>query len=751
MALAFSPTDDLLVSGSRDGLVQLWSSQTGEPVGNLLTSGPGLTRNMPSSLDFPDENTDRHFFQSLQFSPNGKQIAGVCDSFGIVIFDTKSRTPLQMLDQTIGAYRLSYIADTQMLASVGWNKASHGNVRLTQLSTPGGAPTLGHRSAVHGLAFSPDGKTLATGAKAAALFIWDVETGQINGRMTDVKTTVRAVEYSPNGATLAAADYHGNVYQWDARSHKIKQRTRLELGAIRDIAFSSDAALLVTAGDKGMAILNATDFEDSHILSNGSMTYGVTLSPDGKWAVSAGDQGRLFFWSIATRKLMSSLMHHKADIIGLHFSEDSKYLYSSGADRNLRQLEVATGVSKVLDEFPDRLYWFDLHPKAPEVAVPTSGGEIYIHNLETSKTRWFAKHAGEVNEVAYTVDGKKLGSVSDDGTVRLWDSSSGLPLWRGPALLHTPASAVTHKGWRFLRNPGANPPAAAWAKTLSTQAVYAEQPPSSNHVCAKTLNGVELWDPETDTLKARITERASGVRARDDGCIAWTKDELWHVGMDGHKTPLLSNSEVSAVSNAQSPLMVAVRSADGLYEQIMIQQPQTQGLSKLYQAAKGVTALAMSHGALVLGYLDGSVEVRTADGSKIELTLVDTQSSQVTELRQGPLGTLLVGFAGGLVGAWNQKNGASLGQEALHGRVSHMMVDDESLHVLSDLGEYTTMDLSNLFRSRCELLHAVWKQVPTIWLDGRPQIRAPPADHDCFQASELQNSAEPANRITKPL
>jgi len=287
-----------------------------------------------------------------------------------------------------------------------------------------------------------------------------------------------------------------------------------------------------------------------------------------------------------------------------------------------------------------------------------------------------------------------------------------------------------------LHNPGASPPAATWAKTLSTQAVYAEQASSSTHICAKTINGLELWDPETDTLKAKIDEHATGIRARDDGCVVWAKDELWHVDLDGHKTSLLSNSKVSAVSNVQSPLMVAVRSADGLHEQIMIQQPQTRGLSKLYRAAKGVTALAISHGALVLGYLDGSVEVRTANGSKIELTLEDTQASPVTELRQGPLSTLLVGFAGGLVGVWNQKDGASLAEEALHGRVSHMMVVDESLHVLSDLGEYTTMELSDLFRSRCELLHAVWKQVPTGWLDGRRQIRPPPADHVCLQDSE---------------
>ena len=98
--------------------------------------------------------------------------------------------------------------------------------------------------------------------------------------------------------------------------------------------------------------------------------------------------------------------------------------------------------------------------------------------------------------------------------------------------------------------------------------------------------------------------------------------------------------------------------------------------------------------------------------------------------------TVAVGFANGLVGLWSLASGARLQRARLHGPISHLVPDDGSLQVVTELGAHMQWDLGVLGDDYCQLMRKVWREIPVVWEAGAAVTRKPPADHRCARAGE---------------
>jgi hypothetical protein len=161
----------------------------------------------------------------------------------------------------------------------------------------------------------------------------------------------------------------------------------------------------------------------------------------------------------------------------------------------------------------------------------------------------------------------------------------------------------------------------------------------------------------------------------------------------------------------------------------------------------GVTALTRVRGHLVLGYENGVIEPGRSGNEEIDaeaelresgehpprFSFEATPSSAVTRLVEGPMDTLVAGYANGWVGIWSTKNGALLSSTTLHGAVVHIAVDSGAVWAASELGG-TLAGPDNFRLTHCELLARVWTQVPVIWSDGLPVSAAPRTDHPCAKS-----------------
>ena len=327
-------------------------------------------------------------------------------------------------------------------------------------------------------------------------------------------------------------------------------------------------------------------------------------------------------------------------------------------------------------------------------------------------------------------------SASDDTTVRVWDTGSGAAFWKATVLLSSPPRLHTQRGWRALAGEakvdhwqGDTP----WSQALNAATTLARSDPSQAWLCTVDMGQeVRLW--RLGQAKALNTYRVPEVTdlvALEGACLVQTPSAAMHMGQKGPPLWLLEAGDPLALTSDGSDLIVV----DGTTLRRFAKDGQP---LETIAVDEGITAVHLSTAAevpqLLIGFRDGNVSRLAWDGSgkAQQLPLEQTSASRITRLGNGPMGTLAVGYANGDVGLWNPEDGRRLVHQTLHGRVNHIVLEEQKLFAATDLGSALSWDLSAMYQSPCELLAQVWSRVPVVWLKGAPVAVAPPARHACL-------------------
>jgi transcriptional regulator with XRE-family HTH domain/Tol biopolymer transport system component len=256
---------------------------------------------------------------------------------------------------------------------------------------PIGAPLIGQGAPVNSVAFSPDGKTLASGDAVGAVRLWAVATGlPIGIRLSTGQASVIWVAFSSDGKTLAAGDTDGTIRLWNVATRQpIGAPFTVDAGQVTSMALGPDGKTLATGSADGKVRL--WDMATRHQLQLGQPSVGqggpidsVAFSPDGKTLASGSYDDTAQLWDVATRQPtgLPLIDGQVGSIDSVAFSPDGKTLAAGDADDTVRLWNVAT---------------------FRQIGGPLTG------------------HGGSVTAVAFSPDGKTLASGSYDLTVRLWN------------------------------------------------------------------------------------------------------------------------------------------------------------------------------------------------------------------------------------------------------------------------------------------------------------------------------------------
>jgi hypothetical protein len=329
-----------------------------------------------------------------------------------------------------------------------------------------------------------------------------------------------------------------------------------------------------------------------------------------------------------------------------------------------------------------------------------------------------------------------VATTSDDSTLRLWDVSTGRPFWRAPVLMGAGVELLTHRGWQSLtrpKQPTAKRPRTRWRRAIEARARMASEHTGTGLICLRTHDDwLELWDQGRDRrLLRRKVAGLREVRALSTGCVTLASGSAGATSgiaqLHGRSGPAKTLSrKATAVGLSGDRILVATASRAMKFD--------LQGnAGASYKAPVGVRALALVEPWLVLGNRDGNIElVPTAAGvARPRFTFEDVPSSPVVGLLAGPMSTLVVGYANGLLGIWNLANGSRLYAARLHGPVRHLRRVGGRLYAATELGDHLVVDLRVFDRSYCDLLREVWSRVAVVWRGGLPSMQSRPALHRC--------------------
>ncbi len=301
----------------------------------------------------------------------------------------------------------------------------------------------GHKQFVNSMAFSSDGKLLATASDDATVIIWDTSSGREVRRLTKHRLEVLCVVFTPNDQELAAGDLDGWVYLWDVATGKVIRRIRATSGTVDDLAvspdgkytamvdgitdtvrvwetrsgklihesadpgacdrvwFSQDGRHMVRVGKEGLLkVLDTSTWGRERELKDLGFLNGISLAPDGR-RLLAGDAGSGFrLLELETGHEVRALRGHRGVVFASAFSPDGRFavsasggLYQGGND----------DVKLITD------------------ASPLADNTLRIWRLATGEQLQEVRgHTRGIHCVALSSDGRYLASGSRDGMVRLW-------------------------------------------------------------------------------------------------------------------------------------------------------------------------------------------------------------------------------------------------------------------------------------------------------------------------------------------
>jgi WD40 repeat protein/class 3 adenylate cyclase len=295
-----------------------------------------------------------------------------------------------------------------------------------------------HPGGGYGLAFSPDGKGIATSSIDGQIQLWDLASRKEQFSLSGHDGLIYALAFSPDGSHLASASIDGTAKVWDLNTRELIHDLRGHTDEVSIVSYSKDGERLVTASSDGTArVWDAESGEPLLTFSgHGAPVLSAQFSPDGTRIASAGDDYVVRVWDSTSGQEIYMLSDFELIVSGAAFSPDGKVLATSGgSDPKLWDAETGSllytlpggSVGGTLPAFtPDGKY----------VAVGGQDGRVSI--WETATGREYLTFAtgtpvdGQVEfspecvgppTVPYTWCGMFLLTGNRDGSARLWDVS----------------------------------------------------------------------------------------------------------------------------------------------------------------------------------------------------------------------------------------------------------------------------------------------------------------------------------------
>ena len=394
----------------------------------------------------------------IVFSPDGRTLA-VSYSNEIQLWDTVTGKYKLRLKGQEPFSRLAFSPDGRSLMAKAtvWGKESvicMFNIDIEDISKSDLRWfSTAHRPRVHSIAFSPNGKTLATGYENENIRLWDLSSGNVKQVFTGhpYPLWVQSVDFSPNGETLASLSISiqssqgkAEILLWDVATGKYRMPLKGHGKNIGEgischsssVAFSPDGKTLVSGSLDGTVRLwdaEATKgsqfgklqrvfsgYRKGTLKGHTDQVRSVAISPKGNIIASASSDENICLWDLHTQELKAILKRHEREVNCVVFSPDGQTLASADGNGTIYLWDPITTDLKNVFVNDKSVLSLAFSPDGQTLA--SGGWNIHIWDINTKQLKtMFKVDRGYVNSIKFSPDGRTLASGSSDGTVLIWE------------------------------------------------------------------------------------------------------------------------------------------------------------------------------------------------------------------------------------------------------------------------------------------------------------------------------------------
>lgn len=415
-----SPDGTMIATAGRDGSVRVWDATTGQPIVILAQVNS--------------------FWYDALFSPDGTRLAAISESADLKVWEVGSWVELMSLErpETGGYQGLAWSPDGTSLATGSYD----GVTRVLNASTGQllvGLP--GHVSTVTDISFSPDGKSLVSCAADRMIKTWNNGSGRelltINAENNNAR-----LAYSPDGSQLVTVGGSGIPKIWDPGTGQLLRTLPATdpPHVLVSVAFAPNGKLLAAGSVDGN--VTVWDLERNQIvktwIAHPNTIFGINFSPDGKRLVTTGFDGICIVWDVTSGQAVTKFDGHGRHagspqmqmVFSAVFNPDGQRVASAGYDGAVRVWDSTTG--QEIYSISDGQALFTAVAFSPDDKLMAAGefdSPLLIIDAATGTVLHKSiGHSAAILDVRFSADGKVIASASFDRMGKLWDTTSGQEL-----------------------------------------------------------------------------------------------------------------------------------------------------------------------------------------------------------------------------------------------------------------------------------------------------------------------------------